>query len=224
MNKLGTKALRGMAACALACSLCAGAAAPAAAATRTHEVTFVAASADGSAAFSGEAFSIWKVADEAGAPTEAFAGVERGADEAAYASSLAEAAAGVEPDAEFTTGADGTAALPLERGTYLVAGSDAISGGVTYSAVPYVMDLADRTLAENLTSYVKYASDGPAPAAPETGGAKKAADGGNAKGTGLAVTGDMAVGAALAAAAATAAASAAVAARKQMDAEGKENA
>ncbi len=217
MGNLGAKALRAAALMALACALVALTAVPAFAATRIHDVTFVAATADGSVTFAGEGFSIWKVTDEDGSIAPAFAGVENPGDEATWAAALAQAAAGVAADAEFATGADGTASLVLEKGAYLVVGSDAKAGDVTYSAVPYVMDLTDRSLSGSLTSYVKYTSDGPAPIAP--GGDDK--NGVSAETAGLATTGDAAVAAALFAMAA-AAALCAVVVRKRTRCDGKE--
>ena len=216
MGNLGARALRAAGRAVMVAALVAFAASPALAATRTHDVAFAAAAADGSAAFAGEEFSVWKVVDEDGGTVPAFAGVQNDGDEAAWAAALAGAATGIEPDAEFTTGADGTARLALGKGAYLVVGSPATAGDVTYRAVPYVMDLTDRALADSLTSYVKYTSDGPAPAAPEGGGETAPA-----VAAGLAKSGDAAVAAALCAAAAAAAAGAA-AARKRARREGKE--
>lgn len=214
MGNLGARALQTAARVVIVVALVAFAASPAFAATRTHDMTFVAATADGSATFAGEEFSVWKVVDEDGGIVPAFAGVQANDDEAVWATALAEAAAGITPDAEFTTGADGTARLVLEKGAYLVVGSEVAADGVTYHAVPYVMDLTDHSIAESLTSYVKYTSDGPSPTAPE-------GDGGNGAGAASAETarfassGDAVTAAALCAVAvAVVAAAAAIVARK----------
>ena len=200
-------------------------------------MTFVCATSDGALAFSGEAFSVWRVADATGTATEAFSGIEDTGDAAAWACALATAAQSVEPDASFATDGHGLGSLALAPGKYLVAGAAVTAGEVTYKAVPYVMDLTDGTLAQNLTSYVKYTTDAPAPAAPDADKANKdrdatskagwtsekaaATSGGAAAKTGLAVTGD-AVTFGAACAAAGAACAAAVAARKRMKAENEE--
>ena len=262
MESFGARFAGAAAQAALACALCAACAVPATAAETgaadgtttadqagaaalaadktlgaTRNVTFVCATSDGSLAFPGEEFSVWRVADETGAATGAFSGIENAGDAAAWACALASAAQDVEPDAAFTTDGRGLGSLALAPGKYLVAGGAASSGGTTYQAVPYVMDLTDGTLARDLTSYVKYTTDAPAPAAPDadatnkdgdatskaswTSGKAAATGGGAAAKTGLAVTGD-AVTFGAACAAAGAACAAAVAARKRMKAENEE--
>lgn len=205
-------------------------------ASATRNVTFVCATSDGSLAFSGEKFSVWRVADETGTATAAFSGVGDAGDAAAWAAALATAAQSVGPDASFVADGHGLGTLALAPGKYLVAGEAASAGGVTYAAVPYVMDLTDGALAQDLTSYVKYTTDAPAPTAPDADKTNKDADttskaswtsgktttaSGSAAKTGLAVTGD-AVTFGAACAAAGAACVAAVAARKRMKAENEE--
>lgn len=262
MESFGARFAGAAAQAALACALCAACTVPAMAAETgaadgtttadqagtaalaadktqgaTRNVTFVCATSDGSLAFPGEEFSVWRVADETGAATGAFSGIENAGDAAAWACALASAAQDVEPGASFTTDGRGLGSLALAPGKYLVAGAAVTAGEVTYKAVPYVMDLTDGTLAQNLTSYVKYTTDAPAPAAPDadkankdgdatskaswTSGNKGAASSGSSVKTGLAVTGD-AVTFGAACAAAGAACAAAVAARKRMKAENEE--
>lgn len=122
-------------------------------------VTFQCATSDSSTVFSGEAFSIYKVADADGAVRNAFSNVAESADEAVYAQALAQTAMSVAADASFSSDGTGVAELTLEPGVYLVIGDKVTQANVTYTPVPFVLDLTDENLLSSFTSYVKYTSD-----------------------------------------------------------------
>lgn len=124
----------------------------------SYSVTFKCATSDGFVLFGDESFSVWNVKDADGNISETFAGITEGDDEGAYAQSLAQAAQGKAPDESFVTDASGSGSLTFGSGSYLVVGKSVTQDGIEYSAIPFVLDLTDKTLLHELTSYVKYTS------------------------------------------------------------------